>query len=108
MVEILSGLEINKNAIKKNLESAFGSSKSELILEKLVDSLGRQEGHELLRNHVNSQDFKNSVLNDNKILKYIDKAELENIFDIEDVGLSIEKTQKIIDTHLKTWRFYRD
>ncbi len=94
-VFILSGLEINEKNIKRNLDRA-AVSRSEQILKLLVDKVGRQTGHELLRRHVDAENFRESVLSDEKITELIPKDQLVKIFDEINVGLAPDKCDYII------------
>ncbi len=106
MISILNGIEINEEGIRHNLDIAAGLSKSEQILKRLVKTVGRQEGHELLRKHANSTNFINDVMNDENILKYIDRSTLKQIFSTIDTGLAEYKTQQILDEY-ENWKKYR-
>ncbi len=92
---ILEGLEVNEENIRRNLERA-SASKSEQVLLLLIDKVGRQAGHELLRQHVGSDNFRESVLSDPEITKHIPVQKLEEVFDTIDVGLAPEKVDQVI------------
>lgn len=94
MIKILSGLTINEEAISAKLNTPL--MKTEKILLELVPVVGRQNGHELLRQHVNSDDFKTAVLTDPEILKVLPKDRLLELFDEVDVGLASEKVEEVI------------
>ncbi|MHA2248826.1 MAG: adenylosuccinate lyase [Candidatus Kariarchaeaceae archaeon] len=108
MNKILKNLEINKGKIRINLRNASASASSEQILRLLVPIIGRQEGHSLLRNHVTSKDFEQSILSDEKITKYIPRDRLEEIIKSINVGLAVKKTKQIIDFHAQQWTKYRE
>ena len=74
---ILSNLEINLDSVNLNLMKSQGKDKSEEILTILSSKISRQEAHELLRNHVNSENFQLSVLDDTNITSLIDKEILK-------------------------------
>lgn len=105
---ILNGIEINTEGIAKNLMKASGLAKSEQILKLLVDHVGRQEGHELLRKHANNVNFKEAVLGDEEILRHINKSKLEAIFGETNTGLSSEKVTQVLHEFNTTWKNYRN
>lgn len=107
MEYILNSLDVNEKNISRNLMKASGLAKSEQILRRLVDSVGRQEGHALLREHVNADDFRSSVLSDEKITNLIPKEVLIELFDTVNTGLAEEKTNQILDIYEKEWKNYR-
>ena len=94
-ISLLSNLEVNVENINRNLNRA-SASKSEQILLLLIDKIGRQAGHELLRKHVGAENFREAVMEDPEILKYIDRKSLEEVFDRIDIGLSPEKVDEVI------------
>lgn len=104
---ILRGLVVNEEHISSNLNKALGSAKSEEILRRLVESVGRQEGHEMLREHARADDFRGSVLSDEKITKLIPKKELIELFNDINTGLAVEKTKQILDLYETKWKKYR-
>ncbi len=107
MEYILEGLEINLKNVERNLDNASGKAKSEQILKRLVSTVGRQEGHEMLRKHVNSDDFKQSVLNDTEITRLIPYDELIDIFSALNTGKATEKSLQIIESYQNSWKNYR-
>ncbi len=107
LTSILQGIEINIVGIENNLKKASGLAKSEQILKLLVDHIGRQEGHELLRKHANKIDFEEAVLSDEVILKYIEKSKLNSIFAEINTGLSSEKVSQVLLEYSEIWINYR-
>ena len=104
---ILSNLEINLDSVNLNLMKSQGKDKSEEILTILSSKISRQEAHELLRNHVNSENFQLSVLDDTNITSLIDKQILKNIFANTKTGLSVAKTEDILKLYKSEWSNYR-
>ncbi len=107
IIKILDNLVINEINIKRNLEKASDVSKTEEILKHLVPAIGRQRGHEMLRKHALSKNFKDSLLTDNEILKHISKEKLADILNTENVGLSKPKIEQILKLYHEKWRMYR-
>ncbi|MHA2091975.1 MAG: adenylosuccinate lyase [Candidatus Kariarchaeaceae archaeon] len=108
LTRILENLEVNEVDITRNLNLVSDNVKSEKILMLLTPHIGRQKGHELLSQHARSSSFKDAVLSDSEILRYISKEELNQIFSMINTGLSQEKVQHILDTNQKKWCKYRD
>jgi adenylosuccinate lyase len=101
---ILSELVVFPENIKKNLGLTKGTIMSEAIITKLVEKgMGRQDAHELLRQSSmqafeTNKHLKEILLTKNIIRKYLTSKELEELFDYNNyIGLSVEKTEKIIN-----------
>jgi adenylosuccinate lyase len=104
MNKILSELVVFPENIKKNLDLSKGTIMSEAIITKLVEKgMGRQDAHELLRessmkSFETNKHLKDILLTKNIIGKYLNKKELEDLFDYNNyIGLSVEKTEKVIN-----------
>ena len=104
MNKILSELVVFPENIKKNLDLSKGTIMSEAIITKLVEKgMGRQDAHELLRQSSmqtfeTNKHLKDILLTKNIIGKYLNKKELEDLFDYNNyIGLSVEKTEKIVN-----------
>lgn len=104
MNKILSELVVFPENIKKNLDLSKGTIMSEAIITKLVEKgMGRQDAHELLRQSSmqtfeTNKHLKDILLTKNIIGKYLNKKELEDLFDYNNyIGLSVEKTEKVIN-----------
>lgn len=96
---IISHLDINLKAINRNIQRAT-VAKSEQILKSLIDKVGRQSGHELLREHVEDEDFRAAVLGDSRITDLISEEQLVQIFDDVSVGLAPKKVLQIHEFYL--------
>lgn len=106
MVSILSGLKFNLSSIAENLQKA-DKGKSEQILIHMTKSLGRQDAHELLRKHIESNNFKESIFNDAEITKHISKAVLEDIFSTINTGIASKKVEMVLEEFNSVWKYYR-
>lgn len=106
MVSILTGLTINFENIENNLAKA-DNSKSEQILNIISKTVGRQKGHEILLKHVHSKTYRNSILNDEEIMKYISHEEIDDIFSQHNTGLAKEKVEMVLSEYESKWKFYR-
>jgi adenylosuccinate lyase len=101
---ILSELVVFPENIKKNLDLTKGTIMSEAIITKLVEKgMGRQDAHELLRQSSmqafeTNKHLKEILLTKNIIRRYLTSKELEELFDYNNyIGLSVEKTEKIVN-----------
>ena len=99
VLNIVTNLDVNLAAINRNLDRA-SVAKSEQILKLLIDKVGRQSGHELLREHVEDENFKAAVLADSRITDLVPKEQLETIFEEISVGLAPEKVLQIHEFYL--------
>ena len=95
------------SAVSSVLQSAMSRASSEQILKILVEKVGRQEGHELLRKHATARDYREAILHDSEILKHAGKDELLEIFGRIDVGLSVEKVESVLSAYESSWKSYR-
>ena len=108
MNKILSDLVVYPENIKKNLDMSKGTIMSEAIITKLVEKgMGRQDAHELLRQSSMQAFELNKHLKDilltKNIGKYLTNKELDELFNYRNyIGLSVEKTEKIINK----WRSF--
>ena len=101
----LQGLEFDEKKIKENLNLTKGASLAEKVMIELVNrGIGRQEGHELLRQAAikarNDNLYMKDILMENKMIKEkFSKEELNEIFDPNKyIGKSIEQVDILIKT----------
>lgn len=106
MISILTGLKFNLPSIEKNLRNA-DKSKSEQILIQMTKTLGRQEAHELIRKHIDSDDFRDSIYKDKTILNHISEIDLDLIFSTANVGLATTKVDLVLEEYNGIWKKYR-
>jgi adenylosuccinate lyase len=107
MISILQGVEFDEIKIEKNLNLTKGACLSEKIMIELVNrGIGRQEGHEILRQAAikakNENRFIEEILNNNsKIKEKFSEKELKDLLDPHQyIGLA----QAQVDQLLKTLR----
>jgi len=87
MEQVLSGLEVNEEAIRRNLYLTGGAILSErLVVELVKRGVGRQEAHELVRKaamraYASKRRFSDVVKEDPQITKYIQPDELDMLLD---------------------------
>ncbi len=99
----LKGVEFDEIKIEENLNLTKGACLSEKVMVKLVSKgIGRQEGHELLRqtaiNARRDNRFMKEILYENsKIKNLFTKEELNELFDPHKyIGKAIDQTEKLI------------
>ncbi len=109
MNKILSGLKVFPENMEKNLELTRGGILAEAVVTELVDrGMGRQFAYEILRRSSGialseNKSLKEILLQDKEVLKYLNKKELGETMDYKNyLGLSVEKTEKII----KKWQSF--
>jgi len=103
MNKVMKGLVVFPENMKRNLEMTKGTIMSESVITELVKKgIGRQEAHEILRicSHkalAENIHLKQVLLENEIVSKYFDNQEMDKIMDHQNyIGLSIEKTEKII------------
>ncbi len=96
-------IEINEENVEKNLNLTKGACLTEKVMVELVNKgIGRQEGHEILRQAVikarNKKLFMKDILIENeKIGDKFSKEELEGLFDPSQyIGKAIEQTENLV------------
>lgn len=107
MNRILSGLVVDNDAMKKNLELTQGAIMAEALITALVEKgIGRQEAHELLRitSHKAQEKgvpLKQEVEKEKTIMDQFTAKELEDLLDYSKyTGLCSEKAKEVA----KKWR----
>ena len=96
MIEVVDGLVVNKENIKKNLERTHGLIYSQRALLKLVEcGLTRELAYKAVQDNAmiswkTGQDFKSLLLADKLISAKIKKSDIEAIFDPKKVFRNID------------------
>jgi len=110
MTSILQGVEFDKIKIEKNLNLTKGACLSEKIMIELVNrGIGRQEGHEMLRQAaikaINENRFIEEILNNNsKIKEKFSEKELKDLLDPHQyIGLAQAQTEQLLETLRKKY-----
>lgn len=103
LTENIRGLEFDEVKIEQNLNLTRGAILAEKIMVKLVNKgIGRQEGHEILRQAVitareNNLDMKDILILNNKISDKFTEKELDEILDPRNyIGKAIEQVDKLL------------
>jgi len=99
----IQGLEFDEVKIEQNLNLTRGAILAEKIMVKLVNKgIGRQEGHEILRQAAitareNNLDMKDILILNNKISDKFSEKELDEILDPRNyIGKAIEQVDKLL------------
>ncbi|MFX0209449.1 MAG: adenylosuccinate lyase [Candidatus Hodarchaeota archaeon] len=94
---ILSGLKINEERVKTNLNFLNGRQCAENLLKHLTASLGRQKAHSLCQRLTIERDFKKAVKTNDKIRQVLSKDEIDNILDPQNyIGLAPQIVDRVI------------
>jgi adenylosuccinate lyase len=94
LLVILSGLTLNKERMRDNLDLTGGLIMSEAIMLALGESIGRQHAHEIIyedaQKAVNGKKtFKEFLCEDSRVTKYLDAANITRLLDpATHIGLS--------------------
>nr|WP_315083168.1 adenylosuccinate lyase [uncultured Campylobacter sp.] len=86
MKTVLSGLEVKKDKMLKNLNALGGFVLAERVMFALADRLGKQHAHEIvyeaaMRGIEGGLSFKEVLLKDKNVSKILDKKEIERLLD---------------------------
>lgn len=99
----LQGIEFNENNIERNLNLTKGACLAEKVMVELVNrGIGRQEGHEMLRQaaiKARNEDLymKEILIKNNQINERFTKEELDEILDPHKyIGKAIEQTENLV------------
>jgi adenylosuccinate lyase len=102
LTQILQGLEFNKKKIESNLNLTKGAALAERIMVDLVNKgIGRQEGHEILRQAAiqarNEEVYmKDILIKHEKIKDKFTKEELDEILNPHNyIGKAIEQVENL-------------
>ncbi|MBD3255892.1 MAG: adenylosuccinate lyase, partial [Candidatus Lokiarchaeota archaeon] len=108
----LQGVEFDEKKIEENLNLTKGACLAEKIMVELVNrGIGRQEGHEILRQAAikarKKDQFMKDILIENKEIKNkFTKEELDEILDPHKyIGKAIEQVENLIKVLKKKYRF---
>ncbi|MFX1384780.1 MAG: adenylosuccinate lyase, partial [Promethearchaeota archaeon] len=104
LTDILKGIEFDEKRIEENLNLTKGACLTEKVMVELVrKGIGRQEGHELLRQASIEARKENVFMKDilfanNKIKKNFTKEELEEMFDPHNyIGKAVQQVEILVE-----------
>jgi len=96
MNDVLKGLVVNEENIKKNLEKTHGLIYSQRVMLKLVEfGIAREDAYSVVQENAmkswnTGQDFKELLSKDKRITSKIDKQHFEEMFDQKNVLKNID------------------
>ncbi|MFX0134263.1 MAG: adenylosuccinate lyase [Candidatus Hodarchaeota archaeon] len=103
LIQNLKGIEFNEIKIEENLNLTRGACLTEKIMVQLVNrGIGRQEGHEILRQaSIKAQEenlyIKDILIENTQIKEKFSKEELEEIFDPHNyIGQAVEQVDNLV------------
>lgn len=103
MVILLDGLEVNAEKMRTNLEITHGLVYSEKLKSALVPLLGRTEAHKIIEIASKEAISKGKHLKNtlpNEVLKSLDKAVLDNLFDpINSIGDAVVMVERVLSEY---------
>jgi len=112
LIQNLKGLEFNEIKIEENLNLTKGACLTEKVMVQLVKrGIGRQEGHEILRQasikaRKEELYMKDILIKNQKIKEKISKEELDDLFDPHKyIGKAVEQIDNLIKTLKRKYKF---
>lgn len=103
LIRNLEGIEFNEKKIEENLNLTKGACLSEKVMVELVKrGIGRQEGHEILREAAivsrNENKFIKDILYENQVInKQFSKEELDDLLDPHKyIGKAVEQSENLL------------
>lgn len=84
--EVLGGLDVNEDALERNMRLFDGLVTSEAVMMALADHVGRQTAHEIVYEHAMAAiegdgDFPGRLSADDRVTAHLDAAELDALTD---------------------------
>ncbi|MFX1567309.1 MAG: adenylosuccinate lyase [Promethearchaeota archaeon] len=112
LTQILKGLEFNEKKIAENLNLTKGACLTEKVMVQLVNKgIGRQEGHEILRQasikaRKEDLNMKDILIKNQKIQEKFSKEELDELFDPHKyIGKAVEQVENLIEVLKNKFKF---
>ncbi|MEM4472149.1 MAG: adenylosuccinate lyase [Archaeoglobaceae archaeon] len=104
MIKVVSGITIDVENVKKNLEMQRGLNMSEAVMIALTKKgVDRQVAHEILRKvslraYANGTSLLEELLKEEEILKFFTKEELVEILRPENyLGTAVERVERVVE-----------
>ncbi len=99
---MLSGLKINTSQMKANLARTGGTLAAEELAATLVESVGRNEAHNLIRTLVEQSDYENfadTIRSNTKLSGLIPESRLSEILSYKGpLAAAAQEAQKLVNT----------
>lgn len=109
LIKIISGIKIDLENVKRNLDAQKGLNLSEAVMIELTKrGVDRQEAHEILRRasmraYANKSSLLGELIADKNVLKYLKKEELSELLKPENyLGTALERIEMVVDWVRKT------
>lgn len=109
LIKIISGIKIDLENVKRNLDAQKGLNLSEAVMIELTKrGVDRQEAHEILRRasmraYANKSSLLEELIADKNVLKYLKKEELSELLKPENyLGTALERIEIVVDWVRKT------
>ncbi|MEM0302015.1 MAG: adenylosuccinate lyase [Archaeoglobaceae archaeon] len=109
LIKIISGIKIDLENVKRNLDAQKGLNLSEAVMIELTKrGVDRQEAHEILRRasmraYANKSSLLEELIADKNVLKYLKKEELSELLKPENyLGTALERIEMVVDWVRKT------
>ncbi|TDA30202.1 MAG: adenylosuccinate lyase [Archaeoglobi archaeon] len=104
LIKIVSGIAIDLENVKKNLEAQRGLNLSEAVMIELTKrGVDRQEAHEILRiaslrAYANKSLLLEELLKEERVLRYLRKEELAELLKPEKyLGTALDRVEKVVE-----------
>ncbi len=104
MIRVVSGMALNMENIRRNLEMQRGLNLSEAVMIEMTKrGVGRQEAHEILRQaamraYENGTTLLDELLKDETIMRFFSEEELREILRPEKyVGTAVERVERVVE-----------
>ncbi len=97
MHKILAVLNVDEEAVDRNLRAGGGKQLAERIMLTLARKIGRQEAHEVLRVHASSSDFVGALKGDKRVTGALTDEELNALLEPTTyIGLATSTVDSIV------------
>jgi len=97
---VLSKLAVDEESVRRNLNAGGGRQCAERVMMALAGKLGRQEAHEILREHAGGADFVAALKGDSRVAAALTSAELDALLDPATyVGLAPRIVEGVLKSH---------
>lgn len=102
-VDVLSGLELRREKIERNLELTKGQNMAEAVMMALAErGMSRQKAHELLRRlaqeaYRDKREYSEVLKGSEEVLRYLSEEEVDEALRPENyIGTSVEQVRRVL------------